>query len=387
MALLRAARGGTMRTCLRKISIAITIILISAIQLAAQYSQQMSLGRSTLYSVPASNMALREATPLRLATAEYFFEVGGVTFESVARLKPGLIVNDMSLVYDSARPDGQRLLVNFDGAALIAPVFDWQFVPAARFAASPYTACFTLFGDPNELNNPAAAEHVKQNLGRVIKFAPAFKNTLVGLRLMQLDMLIISADAVELPKLNSRYILGTGESAPDIVSNTAAAERIHRGLKAFDSPRGEQGFESYVINDRRFPVYISSSNGYLTLSGVPSYFTFNIQGRETPHPMVRPNEKLNDWLASQTATLREINPDVWDNAVITAQYAALFRYIKQNYPHSWQIFYGQIAGIRLTPTVTTPDVVVDPREKELADLYAVLEQARKQRSQRTPPNQ
>ena len=348
-----------MREYLRRISVALTIVIIAAVQLAAQYSQQMSLGRSTLYTVPASNMALREATPLRLATAAYFFEVGGVTFESVARLKPGLTLRNMSLVYDPTRPDGQRLLVNFDQKQMIAPVFDWQFVPAARFAASPYTACFTLFGDPLDLKNAAAAADVMQNDGRVIRFAPAFKDTLVGLRLMQLDMLIISPDAVELPKLNSRYILGAGETAPDIVRNTVAATEIHKGLMAFDGPGQKQGFESYVINDRRFPVYISSSDGYLTLSGTPSYYTFNIQGRDTSTPVVHANTRLNDWLASHTDTLRRINPDVWDNAVITARYAAFFRYVKQNYPSSWQRFYGKIEQVKLTPAVTTPDVVIE----------------------------
>ena len=359
----------------------LVVTLIATVQLTAQYSGRMSLGRSTLYSVPTSSLALREATPLRMARAAYFFEVGGVTFEGVARPRPGTVIGNLSLTYQPTRPDGQRLIVTIDGQQLIAPVFDWQFIPAARFAASPYTACFTLFGNPDDLNNASVAEYVEQNYGRVIKFAPAFKNTLVGLRLMQLDMLIISPDAVELPQLNSRYILGAGESQPDLASNSEAAKRISSGLERFDGPGQGRAFESYVINDQRSPVYIGSAMGYLTLSGTPSYYTFKIRGRDTDAPAVVPNTRLNDWLASQTDNLRNINPDVWDNAVTTARYSAFFRYAKQNSPQSWGRFLTQIAGVQLVPSVTTPDVIIDPREKEMADLAEFIKKLQESRRQ------
>lgn len=96
--------------------------------LFAQNSEQYSLGRSTLYSVPTAHSTLTEATPLfqGLASSVYLGKVGGVAFESVAAPKSGIPVGDISLQYQPSNADGARLLVNINGKWVIAPIYDWH---------------------------------------------------------------------------------------------------------------------------------------------------------------------------------------------------------------------------------------------------------------------
>jgi hypothetical protein len=102
-------------------------------------------------------------------------------------------------------------------------IYDWQLLPIAKLADSPYTACFTLYGDRQGIQDDSVRRDLEENGGSVVAYHPALKDTLLGLRLMQLDMLIGSEDAADLPKLKNQYLLGDGERAPLLVSNRRAA--------------------------------------------------------------------------------------------------------------------------------------------------------------------
>lgn len=331
---------------------------------SSQYSQALSLGRSMLYTVPTAQITLNEATPLStgLRSGAYLFEVGGVAFDSVAKLDWDSAAS-VTLRYAPENPDGKRLLVNTDGKWITAPIYDWQMMPIARYADSKYTACFSLFGDPEDLRSTQAANIVKEQDGRVFKFHPALKNTLVGLRLMQLDMLIISDDAVDLPKLDGRYILGTGEVPPNIVANKRAAAYVRREIGQFDL-NDEPAFDSYVINDRNVDIHFSIARGALVPEGSPTYFTFK---RDQRNGQPIPNKALNRWISENLQHVRAINPAVWDTAVTVARYAAFFRSVKANNPEAWRLFLTQISMVHISPSLKTPDVIVYPREREAVD--------------------
>ncbi len=348
---------------------AVLLSLVLCAGLLGQYTQ-FGLGRSTLYAVRSASIGLTQGVALRagLTSMAYLSAVGGVTFERVAR--PAHPIQQLELQYDATKPDGQRVWVNTNGRRLQAPAYDWQLIPVARFADSRFTACFTLFGKPDELGDAAAAERVKEEYGRVIKFHPAFKNTLLGLRLMQLDMLIISEDATELPKSNGDYVLGRGETAPDLAANRRAATIIKTALDQLAERR--QSFHSYVINDQNTNVSIASTDGYLVLGGDPSYYSFNIEGEGKPGARPVANRSMNRWLAENREMVRSINPAVWDTAVNTMRYAAFFRYCKRQNPEAWRSFLSQIRKVTVTPTIITPDVVIDPREKERAEELTQL---------------
>jgi hypothetical protein len=344
-------------------------LLLASASLVAQYSEELTLGRSTLLPIQRSSLALTEATPLRvgLRSARYARAIGGVTFESTASASWKRSPQQLELQYLPSNPDGQRFWVVIDGRRVLAPIYDWQLLPIARFADSKYTSCFTLLGDPKEVNDEAVAEDIRNRGGRVVKFHPALKNTLLGLRLFQLDILLISDDAPDLPRRRGEYLLGRGESAPDVDANQDAASALQDVLDQF----GTDPFSSYIINDQSAKVRISTNGELLVLSGDPAYHTFHVSAGEKDPPLA--NRALNRWLAENRTRVRAINPAVWDSGINTVRYAAFFRYCKANYPESWRTFLAQIGTAEPTPKVQTPDVYFDPNMEELARLRSLIQ--------------
>ena len=105
----------------------------------------------------------------------------------------------------------------------------------------------------------------------IVNYHPAFANTLLGLRLFQLDMLIMDNSAVDLPKKDDEYILGAGETAPDIMANEAASDAF---LRAIEPLQDESGmiFRSYVICDYEQMIAFSPHEGVLELTGTPFFY-------------------------------------------------------------------------------------------------------------------
>ncbi len=119
--------------------------------------------------------------------------------------------------YEPDRADGQRLSVSLDGRNLVAAFHDWCLVPLVHYADSDDRACFTFFG---HLLDADMEEQVRERGGKIVNYHRAFQNTLLGLRLMQIDLLLMYPDCAELPQQDGRYILGAGESPPDVAANT-----------------------------------------------------------------------------------------------------------------------------------------------------------------------
>jgi hypothetical protein len=117
----------------------------------------------------------------------------------------------MSLSYRPEESDANRLWVTVDGRESSTTVYDWQLIPIAKFADSPYTSCVTLFG---ELDDRAEGRRLLANRDGVLNYHSAFVDTLIGLRLFQLDILIDEPYATDLPTLKGKYILGAGEVRP-----------------------------------------------------------------------------------------------------------------------------------------------------------------------------
>ena len=78
---------------------------------------------------------------------------------------------------------------------------DWQLIPIAKYADdNEYNACVSLFGPKPTLSKYDIIYH------------KAFKNTLLGLRLFQMDILLKDLDSFwDIPQLGGQVILGTGE--------------------------------------------------------------------------------------------------------------------------------------------------------------------------------
>ena len=338
--------------------------------------------------------------------------VGGIAFEGVAQPTDALKV--LWLSYRPFQPDGRRLLVAVAGSGVgtqevVAAVYDWQLVPIARFADSPVNVCFTLFGNLKDAKEQLA--HKSQG-HEIMNYHSAFVDTLLGLRLMQADMMFLYDDCRDLPKEDGKYLLGAGERQPDLDGNRRKIKDVHSCLADLDKTFGGP-FQSYVICDYRREVRFGVKDGALTLTGDPQWYCWrtkpSVRGK-LENIVRRANESGNRWLnaemmrdrskmspaefsakysdASSQALFDEyvdglvsaevlesmtdyshtlskkvndlggINQPVYDALVATMRYAAFFRYVKKTSPRAYADFMKLVNRVRPAPAVTTPSIMV-----------------------------
>lgn len=272
---------------------------------------QGALGPQRLLRLPAPT--LRNRTRLSVGMPRvgrpriaFVGRVGGVAFDSVAKPAGGLTVNTLQLSYSPSKRDGERLSLTINGQAITAPIYDWQLIPIAKFANSDSYSCFTLFGD---LRDSEEQKRILERGGRILNYHQDFDNTLMGLRLFQLDNLIINEYSFDLVKDNNEYILGAGESAPNIEANK-------KGLQAFRKFE-EQNKElfskgtSYVISDRERQVTFDLQDNKLNLHGEPSYYFWQMDEMALLRLINGEAAKeVGDVLLAQVQRLRQTNPTI-----------------------------------------------------------------------------
>jgi hypothetical protein len=258
-----------------------------------------------------------------------------------------------------------RLVVNGKKYPLAAA--DWIVIPVARYANSQHNAVVSLFG-------PKTTAEVYD-----IVYHAAFENTLVGLRMLQSDMLLFDLEETwQLPTQQGRMVLGQGEQAPTHRNDIAAA-RLARIVEQAD-------FQSWVFTDEGEAVVVDLSEGRVTLTGTPYYHFWTsdldayasqraalivraqqarAQGNaerysalvaqvEALEPGVSNVEQITRDMRAQGAFVEAQNPAVFGAARSVMQHAALFRWVKQQNPKAWAAFLAQIKGVAVEPQIKTP---------------------------------
>ncbi len=236
----------------------------------------LTLGRFSLSATSAPS--LKTTAPLRSSVRSFRFvgKVGGVAFDALAQPEAGLKVKSLTLSYSAAEPDGHRLKLVINGKPVAAEIYDWELLPIARYAASDSTSCFTLFG---ELEDKKEAEKLRDEGARILNYDAAFKDTLLGLRLFQLDVLVLDEElGTDLPKSDGHYLLGAGEQAPDLPKTREQMRKYEkekedlerRGASTDNGFRTE--FGSYVICDQTVDLRFGLADGQLILTGEPFYY-------------------------------------------------------------------------------------------------------------------
>jgi hypothetical protein len=244
--------------------------------LTVPLSAQIAIGQYTL--------ARMAAPPLRASigaggfTAGFLRGVGGVAFKETAHPVPGSSALSVELQYVPLLPDGQRVVAIIDGQRVRVNLYDWQLQPIARFANSDEHAVFTLFG---QLADKGLEEQVIDNGGRVVNYHQAFVDTLLGLRMLQVDNLLADSEghdlAVDLPREHNRYVLGPGEQSPDMASNRLALTRYQMAVAA-GVDKDAASFRSYVVGDTGREIGFNAQNGALSLTGQPGYYFWRYNG-------------------------------------------------------------------------------------------------------------
>lgn len=342
---------------------------------------------------------------------------GGIEFESVAEPQPGLQIE--KVWYDSKREDGQRLIVRvtFPGRpvqTVSARLFDWQMVPIAHIAIDNIDTLVTLFGSLEDLSETI---RIRRQGHLIANVHPVLHNTLLGLRLIHADMLLLSKQrgsgsasrlpiqdiVCDLPAQNGAYLLGEGETIPSLGENKQAYSHID-GFRDKVFQRIGLG-RSYVIQDDLSGIGISISGDRLRLSGDPlwTYWRYRADGeeylrkvsqdlpsqviqrlqQEQPLPENRRNRavELYNELWNQALTdengqeilvmpvedsrslsgvinqAQGANPNVYNALVNTMRYLAFFRYLSQQSPNQYEEFVNSLPSLGAFKNYSTPAII------------------------------
>ena len=289
-----------------------------------------------------------------LTDFDFVNSVGGVALTATAKPDPTLSVNNISLDYNPALPDGSRLVVKINGNTLAHTLPDWMLAPIARFADSEFNAAVSLFGPDTE---PCPDGYIYH-----IVYHPALRNTLLGLRILHCDVLFsYLSEFWQVPRWS--------EMGAPPVTVTAPSEEIpttpnywipphNKIVQTFiDSQDAGEEFSSWVLNDIDQPITFNAVQNKLVLSGRPYYYFWKAIPA-FPKPTVVEVPLLTAGMRNnmtEQGPVKEMVPFVYNAVVQTTRYAAFFRYIKAHYPATWNSFLNKINDVALSPDILTPE--------------------------------
>ncbi len=303
---------------------------------------QLGLGPRRLVDAQAPTLEEPDHLDIGLTKPGYVGSVGGVAFDKIASPVSNLTFRNLSLDYDPNRDDGKRLWVIVDGKRFLAPIYDWQLIPISKFADSRYYACVTLYG---RLDKEEEEERELNNRSRIINYHPAFINTLLGLRLFQLDVLIWEPNAIDLPKNGDTYILGAGESEPNINANKLGLKEYNTyeaGLKGYNISRNRlvsnmlSPSNSYVICDQGRDIRFDFKDGTLTITGEPFFYFWHRKYFEPSYNQETVRNSVSDMIKILLDSGRLENPRTFQEIEwYIALLIKLNRQFAEEYWRSW----------------------------------------------------
>lgn len=345
-----------------------SVLLVLFFSIVAIGQGAWELGRYRFFTdAPSPPLQFNLADSGGLGSYGFVSSVGGVAFGAVA--SPGSAVEGqrIRLRYNASAQDGGRLQVVVGDNTLQAELPDWMLVPIARYAASKFDSCVSLFGPKTTDTQYDIVYHEN------------FQNTLLGLRLLQADMLLFDlGETWQLPKFGGAVILGLSETAPRRLDGSAA-RRIEGAL-------ANASFQSWVMTDQSESIVFEGDRGRLSIGGQPYYYFWTsnaeaVQQRQdalyqralqakaasqvAEHnrivnqinqmvPDVREVATLTANMKGARDALRQFNGPVYDAATNTMRYAAFFRYVRKLDPDGWSQFVEQLRSVAVTPHVVTP---------------------------------
>lgn len=345
---------------------ALGVLLLIALVALAQ--GDWSLGPYTFTSgQPSAPLQYNLASSGGLGSYSFVSGVGGVAFSGVA--KPDAAMKDKRIVlhYDRTTTDGHRLEIVVAGGTATADLPDWMLIPIARFADTDYDACVSLFG-------PNTTETAYD-----IVYHTSFQNTLLGLRLLQADMILFNiGETWRLPQRGGVVTLGAGETAPTQMDEPS--------VRTIDAALEDGTFQSWVMTDQAEDIIFALRDGRLELTGEPYYYfwTSNVEDVQASQqrlesqvlelrragriaesnriveqinamvPTVTEVTTLTRRLKQARGALRRFNTPVYNAATQTMRYSAFFRYVKKQNQNGWRDFLREAASVAIQPEVVTP---------------------------------
>lgn len=241
-----------------------------------------------------------------LSRPSFFSGVGGVSFDQTAQPVKGLEVESLDIGYDPDATDGERLLVKINGKHVRSYIPDWQLVPVAKYAQSDYYSCFTIFGS---LQDSEMEELIVDNGGRIMNYHPDLDNTLLGMRLAYLDMLLLHGFVTDLPRNDrDQYVLGAGEEIPDVDDNEVGQYFLISHSEKVSRKYGYR-FRSYVICDYDQTIGFNLNSDSLIIYGVPFYYCWMLKQDQEDYYIGEVTSEINNDLQREKDRLQSEKPD------------------------------------------------------------------------------
>jgi hypothetical protein len=291
-------------------------------------------------------------------------DIGGVIFQGTAVPAGNALGQPVAMKYDPAQPDGRRLSLTIGGMAVTTELYDWEIIPVAQFVESGYTACMTLLDEPQTPDEITTHWENYDKGIRWVNFHPSLGNTLIGLNLFFADAMLVNPDLMQFAdeafneQIPGYHITGRNlrsMSRERRMLNTAGIELL-LGIELLYG-----SYNSYIYTDYGTVISYRIENNQLMFSGVPTYmFVKNDYTTDSSTVATEMNEQFKKLYRNIIA----INPTVYRTAERTAQWAAFFRMVQNDYPAVWQEFTGQIAGIEASPKTQTPRYWLATTERE-----------------------
>jgi hypothetical protein len=367
------------------------LVCLSQIALGQNYT----LGKLDLI-LPTAAMSVDAralAVPRNLGIGDYAFHtrVGGISFEQIAQ--PDAAIQGKSVSIDFV---DNHLVVTVGGQKFYPELPKWQLKPIANFANTDDKAVFTVYGDTTVNGQDIECLYHK-----------AFLDNLLGLRLMQADILLklepmpnkdemqtalrllswmglpeekLDLDSLyeialsnyipywEIPKYKEKFLYANNEQnfvnrdvstiqelEMTIISSKMIIIDFILGMNSFVKLfNGHIEQQTWTLTDYKKNIIFSIDNNTFKISGKPWYLFSTMDTEDNSIQLFE--EESEEFNKECWELLKQYNPAVITAVENTAQWSAFFRYIKQNNPANWIAFMDKMSKISIddAPDVITP---------------------------------
>ena len=244
------------------------ILIVSSVPLWSQ--QSLNLG-DLKFVMPSDAVQLSSRSlKMKMATTgispRMFAKVGGVAFIQTA--VPNMTIDNLNLGCDF---DMNTAFVTINDTVFTIPLEVWELQSIVDFADDDYNAAVTLFGDSYSR----------------IKYHPAFIDNLMGLRILQTDLLLASnflnvSDRGKLPQYNNgEYIMTDREKKEyyswcllDSVLYDTSYEDLSMACSIqlmMDVDSINEDYDTYIYTDYDQPISFKCVDGEILFEGEPYY--------------------------------------------------------------------------------------------------------------------
>jgi len=290
--------------------IALPFFVLALLSCFSSYPQNR--GNQAFTSMPAPSLMQTIIKPGGGYSSGGLGGVGGVSFDATAHPGDGIVISSLAFSYDPSQPDGYRFLLEVNNKQIAVPLHDWLLIPIARYVNSGYNSCFTYFG---ALKDKSAEKVILDNDGHILNYHPAFFNTLLGLRLGDMDLLMMYEFVTDPPMENGKYILGAGEEMPDVSANESGYYRLIRHFNMAMDETGQQ-YRSYLISDYKQDIAFSFPSDTLIITGFPYYYCWKYVADDPDFDSEKEQNKITEKINGQITVKSEENGGSRRNAII-----------------------------------------------------------------------